>query len=78
MNAFMSRKRSQASDVIVRSATLREDMWVNLVKNATVVSKPEQLLSVALIVDSFSRISRYSMDIAEATIDLIAKQEIEA
>ncbi|MGC9105916.1 MAG: PhoU domain-containing protein [Thermoprotei archaeon] len=78
MNAFMSRKKSQASDVIVRSSTLREGMWVNLIKNATLVSKPEQLLSAALIVDSLSRITRYSMDIAEATIDLIAKQEMEA
>ncbi len=77
MNAFLSKRRSQASEVIAKASLVREEYWLKVVKSYAALPKPEQIVPASLISDSLNRITRYSMDIAEATIDALAKAELE-
>ena len=76
MSSFFNYKKELAEKVIESSSNIRETYSNILATLAERTMRPKAFIAASLTLDSFMRISRYAMDVAESVIDILAKQNV--
>ncbi|TRM86230.1 phosphate uptake regulator PhoU, partial [Sulfolobus sp. A20-N-G8] len=72
MNAFLNGKKDVSHDLISNINIFKQlaEMQESAIKSN---DSPKIVTSTSMVIESLRRIARYSSDIAEATIDMLAK-----